>query len=132
MTKYSNEHGPARWEPRDTGVPISVRDYTQIEDHNERYCPYCQLKLSRLIDSSGLNPSWYCSKCTISYPDKSDTKSKSSLSTPRKSNNDNPLASTKFREPTVGKEPMEPKGSFAALKAKGIRITNYKDTVKDK
>jgi hypothetical protein len=126
MTKYTKDHGSTRWEPRDTGTPISLPNYEQIEaSRNERFCPYCSLRLSRLLDSSGLNPSWYCSKCTIDYPDKTDTKSKSSLSTPRKSNNDNPLASTKFKEPIVGREPTEIKGGLKALQQKGVKVTSY-------
>jgi hypothetical protein len=129
MTKYYQDKN--RFE-KDNDTPISIRDYTQIEDRNERYCPYCSLKLSRLIDSSGLNPSWYCSKCIISYPDKSDTKSKSSLSTPRKSNNDNPLASTKFKEPTVGHGPRTIKGGLKTLTESGrIKVTSYQETGKE-
>jgi DNA-directed RNA polymerase subunit RPC12/RpoP len=112
-SKYNEDRN--RWTPKDTGVPISLPNYEQIDSRKEFYCPYCQLRLSKLIDSSGQNTSYYCSKCTIEYPDQSEVKSKSSLSTPRKSNNDNPLASTKFKEPTVGKEPTEIKGGLAEL-----------------
>ena len=122
MTKYFQDKN--RFEKNDD-TPISVRNYEQMDSHKEFFCPYCQLKLSRLTDRSGLSPSWYCTKCTIEYPDQSEVKSKSSLSTPRKSNNDNPLASTKFKEPTVGKEPTEIKGGLKALQQRGIKITSY-------
>jgi hypothetical protein len=79
------------------------------------------------MDSSGLNPSWYCSKCVIDYPDKTETKSESYLSTPQKSNDSNPLASTAFKEPTVGREPIEYKGGFSQLAKQGRRITYYHD-----
>jgi hypothetical protein len=59
--------------------------------------------------------------------DESEVKSKSSVSTPRKSNNENPLTTTKFIEPTAGRKPVEPKGTFAVLRSKGMRITNYKE-----
>jgi hypothetical protein len=107
-------------------TPISLPNYEQIESRNERYCPYCQIKLSRLLDSSGLNPSWYCSKCVIDYPDKSETKSESYLSTPRKSNNENPAVSY-APEPTIGKKPIEYKGGFSQLAKQGRRITYYHD-----
>jgi hypothetical protein len=124
LTKYYQDKNRFR---KDDDTPISLRDYSQIDSHNERYCPYCQLKLSRLIDSSGLNPSWYCSKCVIDYPDKTETKSRSSLSTPQqKSNNENPAVAY-APDPTVGKKPVEPKGTFATLKSRGIRITSYKE-----
>jgi hypothetical protein len=122
-TKYYQEKNRFQ---KDNDTPISLPNYEQIDSRNERYCPYCQLKLSRLIDSSGLNPSWYCSKCVIDYPDKTETKSESYLSTPQKSNNQNPLATTKFKEPTIDRQPVEPGGTFAVLKSKGLRITNYK------
>jgi hypothetical protein len=125
LTKYNDNRN--RGTPIDTGVPISLPDYTQIESRKEFFCPYCQLRLSNLIDTSRQNTSYYCSKCVIDYPDQSEVKSKSSLSTPQNSNNQNPLASTKFVEPTIGKKPVEPGGTFAALRARGIRITNYKE-----
>jgi hypothetical protein len=34
---------------------------------------------------------------------------------------------TKFPEYTIGKTPMEPKGTFKLLKDRGIKITNYKE-----
>jgi hypothetical protein len=77
-----------------------------------------------------MNPNWYCGKCVINYPNKSESKSKSVISTPRKSNSENPLASTEFPEPTIGRSPPPVRGTFAALQRRGIKITNYKDTVK--
>jgi hypothetical protein len=124
MTKYYQDKN--RFE-KDSDTPISVRNYEQIESRKEFFCPYCQRLLSRLTDRSGLSPSWYCSSCSVDYPDQSEVKSKSSLSTPQKSNNENPLASTKFKEPTVGKEPTEIKGGLKALQQRGIKITSYSE-----
>jgi hypothetical protein len=69
------------------GALISVPNYEQIEidSHVERYC---SLRLSKLIDSSDMNPSYYCGKCVIEYPTKADSKSKSRSSTPQNSNNE--------------------------------------------
>jgi hypothetical protein len=48
------------------------------------------------------------------------------MSTPRKSNNENPAVAYP-PEPTIGRQPVEPIGKFAVLRSKGMRITNYKE-----
>jgi hypothetical protein len=123
MTKYFADKNKFE---RDNDTPISVRDYTQIESRNERYCPYCQLKLSRLIDNSGLNPSWYCGKCVIEYPDKSETKSKSHLST-QKPSSERPAVSY-APEPQLPKRDHTIKGSFLELQKRGFKIKNYTES----
>jgi hypothetical protein len=127
LTKYNDNRN--RGIPKDTGVPISLPNYEQIEIDSceERYCPYCQIRLSRLIDSSGLNPSWYCSKCVINYPNKAEVKSKSRLGTPQKSNNENPRIAYP-PELTLGKKKVEIKGGLAELQKRGIRITSYTES----
>jgi hypothetical protein len=99
-----------------------------IDSREEHYCPCCQLRLSRLIDSSGSNPSFYCSKCVINYPDKSEVKSKSRLSTPQKSNNERPAVSYPPAL-TLKRKKTEIKGGLKALSEKGsIRITSYTES----
>jgi hypothetical protein len=126
LTKYYSDKNKFRI---NNDTPISIPNYEQIErdSHEERFCPYCQFKLSRLIDSSGCNPSFYCSKCTIEYPDKSETKSKSGLSTPQKSNNERPAVSY-APEPTLGKKKTEIKGGLAELQKRGIKVTSYTES----
>jgi hypothetical protein len=131
-TKYFNEQNRNKGISHDNSydTPITTTDYTQYESRNvTRYCPYCQVSLSRLIDSSGLNPSWYCSRCVIEYPDKTKVKSKSRLATTEQSNNnDNPLTSYS-PERTLGKDKPDYQGGFKVLSQKGtIRITDYKET----
>jgi ribosomal protein L37AE/L43A len=116
--------------PKDTGAPISLPNYEQIaiDSREERYCPYCDLRLSRIIDSSGMNPNWYCSKCVINYPNKAEAKSKSRLSTPQKSNSERPAVSYP-PEPSIGRKKTEIKGGLKALSEKGsIRITSYSES----
>jgi hypothetical protein len=110
-------------------LPISIPDYTNIESREERFCPYCNIKLSRLIDSSGLNPSWYCGKCVIEYPEKSETKSTSRLSTPQqKSNNERPAVSY-APEPGLVRKKTQVKGGLAELAKRGsIKITHYTES----
>jgi hypothetical protein len=130
MTKYFDSQN------RNKGIhdnsydsPISIPDYIQMESSNvTRYCPYCHVSLSRLIDSSGLNPSWYCSRCVIEYPDKTKVKTKSHLATTEQSNNnDNPSVSY---APEVGlrKKDREIKGGLKKISERsGVRVTSYKE-----
>jgi hypothetical protein len=127
LTKYNDNRN--RGIPKDTGVPISLPNYEQIEidSHKEFYCSYCNLRLSKLQDRSGLSPSWYCSKCVIEYPDKSEAKSKSHLLTPQKSNNENPRIAYPL-EPTIGKKKKELTGSFKVLRDKGMKFTSVTES----
>jgi hypothetical protein len=125
MTKYNDSKN--RGIPN-SDLPISLPNYDNIYSKEEHYCPYCSLKLSRLIDSSGNNPSLYCSKCTIEYPDKTETKSKSRVNTPQKSNNERPAVSYP-PEPGLGRKKTEVKGGLAELAKRGsIRITSYSES----
>jgi ribosomal protein L37AE/L43A len=114
---------------QDRDTPISLPNWEQIEtdSHTDRYCPYCQFKLSRLIDSSGMNPNWYCSKCTISYPDKAQVKTKSRLNTPNKSNNERPAVAYP-PEVSIGKKKKELTGSFKVLRERGMKFTNITES----
>lgn len=62
------------------------------------------------------------------YPDKSEAKSKSHLSTPQKSNNENPRVAYP-PEPSIGRKKKEIKGGLKALSERGsIRITSYTES----
>jgi DNA-directed RNA polymerase subunit M/transcription elongation factor TFIIS len=93
------------------------------------YCRWCNHLLHTIRDSSGQNINLYCSNCSISYDDTQtdDLRSKSKLTTPDNNDNSkNPLATTKFTEPSVDRKPVEPGGTFAGLRARGLKITSYK------
>ena len=127
MTKYLESRNKGI---RDDDTPISLPNYRQMENRTANHCcPFCHYKLSRILDSSGINPNYYCSKCSIEYPDASDTKSKSHISTPAKSNDDNPLSS-KMPEPTLEGKKTEIKGGLAELHKRGIKITSYNEGVR--
>jgi ribosomal protein L37AE/L43A len=125
LTKYYSDKNKFRI---DNDTPISIPNYERIETdaHTETFCPYCQFKLSRLIDSSGMNPSWYCGKCTIEYPDKAEVKSKSRLSTPQKSNNESPAVAFP-PEVELKRKKVTIKGGLAELQKRGIKITSYSE-----
>jgi hypothetical protein len=40
---------------------------------------------------------------------------------------DTPLATTKFKEPTIGRKPKEIRGGLAELQRRGMKITNYSE-----
>jgi hypothetical protein len=126
LTKWYDDQHKYRQDP---GTPIVAGRDWYGEPQREFYCEYCQRRLSRLT-SHGLSPSWYCSFCQIeSIPDEKEMRSKGKLET-MPGPPDTPLATTKFKEPTVGRTPPPIRGSFAELQRRGIKITNYKDTVK--
>ena len=71
-------------------TPISLQNYENKDSRKEFYYPYCQMRLSKLQGRSGENVSYNCGTCSIEYPEESEIKSKSHLSTPQRSNNQNP------------------------------------------
>jgi hypothetical protein len=129
MTKYlSDKH---RYN-NDAGSPISIGSEWTRPDRPTYICPYCSRTLHLLTDSKGSSPSWYCGTCSItSHPETTDLRSKSSIE-PQKGGEDNPLASTKFKEPTVGRGPRTIKGGLKTLTESGrIRVTSYQETGKE-
>jgi len=93
---------------------------------------FCNRTMQRLWDSSRENPSWFCSACQIETrsEETDNLRTRSRLQMPE-GVNATPYASTNFVEPTVGKTPPPIRGTFAALQRRGIKIKNYKDSVKD-
>jgi hypothetical protein len=126
MTKWYDDQHKYRQDP---GTPIVAGGNWYGESQREFYCEYCQRRLAKLT-SHGLSPSWYCSHCQIeSKPDEKEMRSKGKLET-AEGPPDTPLASTNFKEPTVGRTPPPIRGTFAELQRRGMKIKNYKDTVK--
>jgi hypothetical protein len=108
-------------------TPIAIRNYHTTNSNRTYYCSWCNRSLVKLQGRSGENVAYYCEACSIqSNPEEIDLKSKPSIE-PQEGGEDNPLATTKFVEPTVGKKPIQLKGAFAALKARGMKIKYYKD-----
>jgi hypothetical protein len=81
----------------------------------------------KISGRSGENVAYFCNACsTTTNPEESELRAKSSIE-PHEGTNKTPLATTKFVDPTVGKKPVEPKGTFATLRSRGIRIASYKE-----
>jgi hypothetical protein len=125
LTKYFAEKNRFN---RNDDTPISTGSEWTRADRPSYICPYCSRTLNRLTDRHGLSPSYYCNFCRIeSRPENTDLRSKSSIE-PQKGGEDNPLASTKFKERTVGREPVEIKGGLAELQRRGMKITSYSES----
>jgi hypothetical protein len=104
-------------------------EWTDSDSPLDYICSWCQCDLVRL--SSGNNSeSWFCRRCSIEYPDKSETRKKSKLGTQR--NEIEPAITSTGTVPDVSiKKEVELKGGFAALAKKGtIRFTSYNTTEK--
>jgi hypothetical protein len=124
MTRYFSERNKFN---KEDDTPISIRNYNEDTSQKTYYCNFCNRNLVKLTDSKGSSPSWYCPNCNTEVdPSITEVRSKSPLSVPE-GPPEHPLASTKFKEPSFGKTPREYKGAFAALKARGIKMTYYKD-----
>jgi len=123
MTRYYSDKNKFT---ADKDTPISVTDYTNTDEDKTYYCINCNRTLNKLIDSSGQNTSYYCNHCSIEVlPSVEDVRSKSKWVTP-----DGPIEEPYTSYPpeiSIGKQPVEPKGTFAELKKKGMKITNYRD-----
>jgi hypothetical protein len=110
-----------------------VGDEWSGEDNPEFSCSWCNRILSRLIDSSGENPSLYCGYCKISFdPSETQVRKKSKLGTQREEIE--PAAASiqidQSKSVEIRHEP-ELRGGFAALAKKGtIRFTSYNTSEK--
>jgi hypothetical protein len=108
-----------------------VGDEWSGEDNPEFSCSWCNRILSRLIDSSGENPSLYCGYCKISFdPSETQVRKKSKLGTQREEIE--PAAASiqidQSKSVEIRHEP-ELRGAFAAMAKKGtIRFTSYQDS----
>ena len=125
MTRYYDSTHKYR-PTEDTPIPIGD-EWTR--DPNPSYiCNFCNRTLTKLIDSSGQNTSYYCSACSIEVdPSLTEVRSQARLTTPD-GPPDTPYVSTNFPEPTVGRKKKELTGSFKVLRDKGMRFTSVTES----
>ena len=102
-------------------IPISIsEDYTK-PDNAQYFCLYCQRDLVLINAEDG---EYYCKNCSISaYPEHEDVRSKSKITTPLGLNLEPCLSYLPDANPIP--KSVEPEGTFAALKDRGLKITNY-------
>jgi uncharacterized Zn ribbon protein len=114
--------------PKDDKVVISSEYYTN-EIKPSFLCSFCNQTLVRLTDSSLQNTSFWCRQCSFEWnPEDENLRRESKITVPDRSIE--PAVSTTPGIPDISihKEP-ELKGSFKALKDRGLKITNYKEDV---
>jgi uncharacterized Zn ribbon protein len=111
----------------DDKVVISSEYYKN--DRPSFICSVCNCTLSKLTDSSGQNPTFYCTRCNIEFdPESENVRRESKLSVPDR--NVEPAVAT---TPGIGADSVairhepELKGAFKALRDRGIRITSYRE-----
>jgi hypothetical protein len=108
-------------------IPIIVSNESFSGDYHRTYtCDTCHSILTRLIDSSGNNISFYCSKCNIYSYIEEDLKTKSKFKT-KEGPIEEPAASL-APEPTLKRKKKEIKGGLAEIaKRASVNILSYKE-----
>jgi hypothetical protein len=121
-------------EPNKDKVVVSSEQY-EGKDNMVYICSWCSCTLSKLIDSSGQNPSLYCSRCQMSFdPEYDNLRHESKITIP---NEDIEPAAVSLQytadltdEVSIRHTP-EMRGGFAQLAKKGtIKFTSYNTTEK--
>jgi hypothetical protein len=126
MTKWHNDQHRFQ---QDNDLPI-VANYGP--DENRSFYCECQRRMIKLQNNTG-NISYFCSNCntTENNPEGSELRTASDIYAPEGVNKI-PLATTKFVDKTVGKQPRTIKGGLKALTESGrIRVTSYQETGKE-
>lgn len=126
MTRYTDK----RRVRKDDDTPISLPNYEEQEANESRtyYCKNCQRALTKLIDSSGQNPSWFCNNCTMEViPSITELRAISKVETPQGFNLNQEAYVSYTPEPSIGRGPVKPQGVFSELQKKGIKITDYNE-----
>jgi hypothetical protein len=98
----------------------------------EYSCSWCNRTLSKLIDSGGQNPCYYCNYCQMSFePSETQIRKKSKLGTQREEV-EPAVASiqTDITKEVEIRHVPPIRGSFAELQKKGLKITDYRTTEK--
>jgi hypothetical protein len=97
----------------------------------EYSCSWCNRTLSKLIDSGGQNPCYYCNYCQISFePSETQIRKKPKLGTQREEVEPAvaSIQTDQSKSVEIRHEP-ELRGAFAAMAKKGtIRFTSYQDS----
>jgi hypothetical protein len=124
MTRYYDNKRIAA--PADTPITAGT-EWTQ-DPRREYVCSYCNRTMTKLQDRNSANISYFCNMCNVqtNAEETDNLRTRSRLQMPE-GGNTTPYVSTNFKEPTIGREPVTPKGSFAALQQRGIKIKNYNE-----
>jgi hypothetical protein len=127
--KQPNDKHFSLGKPNDK-VVISSEYYTN-EIKPSYLCSFCNQTLIRLTDAGGNNNSFWCRHCSIEWdPESENLRKESKLVVPDR--NIEPAVTsiqTNMADEVEIRHTPEIKGSFKALRDKGLKITNYKEDV---
>jgi hypothetical protein len=113
---------------KDNKVVISDEEWSGKDSNQEQIlCPYCDKTLLRLTDHGGNNHTYYCNTCQVSHLSET-TRKIPKLGTQHKEVEPAVTSIDFTPDVSIHREP-EPKGAFAELQKKGLKITNYKEDV---
>jgi hypothetical protein len=123
MTKYHDNKYFARFN-NDIAI-VGEKQVREIENKKDKefICEFCRCTLSKLVDASGENVSYYCNRCSITTYDTDELRSESYLEM-----SDGPIENPSISyapEPELKRKKKQYKGGFEALQAKGFNITSY-------
>jgi hypothetical protein len=115
---------------KDDKVVISSEYYTN-EIKPSYLCSFCNQTLVRLTDAGQNNTSSWCRSCSVEFdPESENLRKESKLIVPDR-NQEAAVTSiqTNMADKVAIRHEPEIKGSFKALRDKGLKITNYKEDV---
>lgn len=110
------------------------KEWTGREDNPIFICEWCSCTLSRLIDSSGENPSLYCSGCQMSFnPQYDNLRHVPKITTQHEDTEPSiSIVNVDLSKEVEIRHTPELRGSFAQLAKKGtIKFTSYSTTEKE-
>jgi hypothetical protein len=113
---------------KDDKVVISSEFYKN--DRPSYLCSWCNCTLSKLQDAGQHNITYFCTRCAIEFdPEYENLRKESKLVVPGNSEPAVTSIQTNMADEVEIRHTPEIKGSFKALRDKGLKITNYKEDV---
>ena len=127
MTKYFEEQNRIeKLRQQKADLPITISGELTKEEKKAYYCPYCSYKMVKISEEE-----YHCNHCkTSAFPEYQNLRSKSKISTPIGLNLE-PCLSYSPEPYDLSKPEVEVRGGLKALKDRGLKITNYKETGKE-
>jgi hypothetical protein len=124
MTKYSDSNHFASFNVNSDIAVVGEEQIGQQEKRKKEFiCEFCRCTLSKLVDSSGKNVSYYCNRCNTSTYDTDELRSQSYLEMSEGPVEDPSISYAP--EPELSRKKKGVKGGLKALQDKGIKITSY-------
>jgi hypothetical protein len=110
---------------------VTIGDEWTGEERPSYICNFCNQTLIRLTDTGQNNTSFWCRSCSVEFdPESENLRKESKITVPDR--NIQPAVTsiqTNMADEVEIRHTPEIKGSFKALRDKGLKITNYKEDV---